>query len=123
MAAAGHPNGGHGAPSTTYTNGIGHPTRTENPFKNVPAFTPSKKLRVVTIGAGYSGLTLAHKLRYQHPEMEHVIDHVIFEARNDIGGTWLVNTYPGVICDVPSHIYVRRKPLDMGGEQWLTVSV
>ncbi|KAH7388726.1 hypothetical protein BKA66DRAFT_511098 [Pyrenochaeta sp. MPI-SDFR-AT-0127] len=28
----------------------------------------------------------------------HLPDH-------EIGGTWLVNTYPGVACDVPAHIY------------------
>jgi len=29
----------------------------------------------------------------------------IFEADADIGGTWLVNTYPGCACDIPSHLY------------------
>jgi predicted NAD/FAD-binding protein len=76
------------------------------PLHQQNAYQP-RKLRVVTIGAGYSGLTLAHKLRYQHPEVEEVVTHTIFESRPDIGGTWLVNTYPGVQCDVPSHIYVR----------------
>jgi len=64
---------------------------------------------VVTIGAGYSGLTLAYKLQHEYPELQGNIQHTIYEARNDIGGTWLVNTYPGVICDVPSHIYVSRE--------------
>ncbi|EXJ53853.1 hypothetical protein A1O7_09189 [Cladophialophora yegresii CBS 114405] len=73
-------------------------------LKQLPAYTP-RKLRVVTIGAGYSGLTLAHKFQHQHSDLSDVIDHTIYEARSELGGTWLVNTYPGVVCDVPSHIY------------------
>jgi hypothetical protein len=76
------------------------------PLNDTPAYTPQKKLRVVTIGAGYSGLTLAYKLQHKYPELKEILEHTIFEARNDIGGTWLANTYPGVLCDVPSHIYV-----------------
>lgn len=29
----------------------------------------------------------------------------IYEACSEVGGTWLVNTYPGCACDVPSHLY------------------
>ncbi|ETI21297.1 hypothetical protein G647_07643 [Cladophialophora carrionii CBS 160.54] len=74
---------------------------------NVPAFTPSKKLRVVTIGAGYSGMIFAHKLQYTYgPEFASLVEHTIYEAKPCAGGTWVANTYPGVQCDVPSHIYV-----------------
>jgi cation diffusion facilitator CzcD-associated flavoprotein CzcO len=37
----------------------------------------------------------------------------IFEKSNDVGGTWLDNSYPGAACDVPSHLYsfsFERKP-------------
>jgi NADH dehydrogenase FAD-containing subunit len=74
-------------------------------LREVPAYSP-RRLRVVTIGAGYSGLTLAHKVQHQHPELASIVDHTIYEVRSELGGTWLVNTYPGVVCDVPSHIYV-----------------
>jgi cation diffusion facilitator CzcD-associated flavoprotein CzcO len=67
-----------------------------------------RKLRVATIGAGFSGLIFAHKIQHEHPSLQEFIDHVIFEANDDIGGTWKVNTYPGVQCDVPAHIYVSR---------------
>lgn len=30
---------------------------------------------------------------------------VVFEKNNDVGGTWLENTYPGVACDTPSSLY------------------
>jgi cation diffusion facilitator CzcD-associated flavoprotein CzcO len=32
-------------------------------------------------------------------------DVVIYEKADRIGGTWRENTYPGVACDVPSHLY------------------
>lgn len=79
----------------------------EDPFKLTPkfAYTP-KKLKVFTIGAGFSGLLMAHKFQHRFPDMRDIVDHTIFEARSDVGGTWLANDYPGVQCDVPAHIYV-----------------
>jgi hypothetical protein len=66
------------------------------PLNDLPAFTPSKRLRVAIIGAGYSGLIMAHKLMYEHRiEMERIVDFVIFEAKDVSGGTWVDNTYPG----------------------------
>ncbi|KAK0777419.1 hypothetical protein LTR75_015961 [Friedmanniomyces endolithicus] len=73
-------------------------------LKNQFAFTP-RKLRVITIGAGFSGLLMAHKFQHRFPDMQIYVEHTIFEGRKELGGTWLVNTYPGVQCDVPSHIY------------------
>lgn len=76
------------------------------PLNDSPAFTPERKLRVVTIGAGYSGLIFAHKLQYTYAkEAESILEHTIFEAKDQVGGTWVDNTYPGVQCDVPSAIY------------------
>lgn len=72
---------------------------------NQLAFT-ARKIRVITIGAGFSGLLMAHKFQHRFPEMDKIVEHTIFEKRGDYGGTWLVNKYPGVQCDVPSHIYV-----------------
>ena len=77
------------------------------PMHDQLAFTP-RKLRLITVGAGYSGLMMAHKFQHRFPELRDIIEHKIFEARGDVGGTWLVNTYPGVQCDVPSHIYVSK---------------
>lgn len=91
------------------SNGVAGPTEPTNTtpkLKNQPAYTPTRKLRVVTMGAGYSGLTLAHKFQHQQPDLQDILEHTIYEARADIGGTWIANTYPGVVCDVPSHIYV-----------------
>ena len=32
-------------------------------------------------------------------------DFVVLERAASVGGTWRDNTYPGVACDVPSHLY------------------
>ncbi len=78
------------------------------PLNETTAFSPRKKLRVITIGAGYSGMTLAQKLQHKYgQEMNKIVEHVIYEASDNPGGTWGANTYPGVMCDVPSAIYVR----------------
>lgn len=69
------------------------------------AYTP-RKIRVFTIGAGFSGLIMAHKFQHRFPAMRNIVEHTIFEVRDDVGGTWLANHYPGVQCDVPAHIYV-----------------
>ena len=51
------------------------------------AYTP-RKLRVITIGAGFSGLLIAHKFEHRFPELKDLVDHTILEARSDVGGTW-----------------------------------
>lgn len=76
------------------------------PVDDINAFTPRREVSIVTIGAGFSALIFAHKLQHQHPEFQDFVSHRIYESRNDIGGTWLVNRYPGVQCDVPAHVYV-----------------
>lgn len=74
------------------------------PLRTIPAYSP-RKLRVITIGAGFSAMIFAQKLRYRHPEVASNVDHTIYEMRSQVGGTWLANHYPGVQCDVPAHIY------------------
>ncbi len=57
-------------------------------------------LEVAILGAGVSGLCMAIQLRKAGiPSFE------IFEKSQDVGGTWLDNSYPGSGCDVPSHLY------------------
>jgi cation diffusion facilitator CzcD-associated flavoprotein CzcO len=57
-------------------------------------------LRVVVVGAGFSGLSVASHLRERGEE-----DFVVLERGESVGGVWRDNTYPGVACDVPSHLY------------------
>ena len=56
---------------------------------------------IAIMGAGFSGLAMAHYLRQTLP---HAVI-TIFEAADDVGGTWYKNTYPGAYCDVMSHVY------------------
>ena len=56
--------------------------------------------RVVVLGGGMSGICMGVKLREAGIE-----DFVILEKADAVGGTWRENTYPGVACDVPSHLY------------------
>lgn len=46
-----------------------------------------RKLKMVCIGAGYSGLTLAHKIQHEQ-KLEDDIDFTIYEKNPDVGGTW-----------------------------------
>ncbi|EPE07939.1 flavin-binding monooxygenase [Ophiostoma piceae UAMH 11346] len=74
-------------------------------FQAQPGYTPLRKLRVVAVGAGFGGLSLAHKVQHEL-KLEDEIDLVVYERNPDIGGTWFENTYPGAACDVPAHAYV-----------------
>jgi cation diffusion facilitator CzcD-associated flavoprotein CzcO len=56
--------------------------------------------RVIVIGAGMSGILSAIKLQETG-----LHDFAIYEKADRLGGTWRENTYPGVTCDVPSHLY------------------
>ena len=77
------------------------------PLYRKPMRTPTRPLRVVCIGAGISAMNLAYKIYHEHHLIDkHMVqDLTIYEAHEEMGGTWLVNTYPGVACDVPAHIY------------------
>lgn len=77
------------------------PTRPWLPIPDHPIYTP-RKIRIVTVGAGVSGLSLAHKIQHGDPTLEQWIDHRIYEKNQDVAGTWLENRYPGLSCDVPA---------------------
>ncbi|KAF4996087.1 hypothetical protein FDECE_12583 [Fusarium decemcellulare] len=78
---------------------------TKEPLLEQPAYTPTRKLRVVCIGAGFSGLLVAHKVQHEF-KLEDEVDLAIYDRNSDIGGTWFENTYPGAACDIPSHSYI-----------------
>lgn len=61
---------------------------------------PKRKPSIIVIGAGMTGILLAIKLE------EAGIDNVIIlEKKDELGGTWRENRYPGVACDIPAHMY------------------
>ncbi len=61
---------------------------------------PRKKPRFAVIGAGMAGILSAIKLK----ELG-CTNYAIYEKAGRLGGTWRENTYPGVACDVPAHLY------------------
>lgn len=60
-----------------------------------------RPIKVILMGAGASSLNFFKKAE---EELEKV-DIVCYEKNDDIGGTWLVNRYPGCACDIPSVNY------------------
>jgi cation diffusion facilitator CzcD-associated flavoprotein CzcO len=60
----------------------------------------ARDVRFAIIGAGMSGILSAIKLREAG-----LTDFTIYEKADRLGGTWRENTYPGIGCDVPSHLY------------------
>jgi cation diffusion facilitator CzcD-associated flavoprotein CzcO len=57
-------------------------------------------LRFAVIGAGMAGILATIKLADAG-----YTNVVVFEKADRLGGTWRENTYPGLSCDVPSHLY------------------
>ncbi len=51
------------------------------------------------VGAGMSGLIAAYRCQQAG------IPFVVFDKNDDVGGTWLENTYPGCRVDVSNHLY------------------
>src|ERR687883_377080 len=64
------------------------------------AETTARDVDVAILGAGFSGLGAAIRLKQQGFD-----DFVVLERGDEVGGTWWFNTYPGCACDVPSHLY------------------
>src|SRR5438046_9069879 len=60
----------------------------------------ARPLRCAVIGAGMAGILSAIKLTEAG-----ITDFTVYEKADRLGGTWRENTYPGLSCDVPSHLY------------------
>jgi cyclohexanone monooxygenase len=71
--------------------------------------TMSNDLSVGIIGAGPGGLALGIFL-----QKAGFRDFTIFDREDGVGGTWRVNTYPGLACDVKSHLYSFSFHLNAG---------
>ena len=57
-------------------------------------------MRFAIVGAGMAGILSAVKLNEAG-----LTDFTVYEKGDRVGGTWRENTYPGLACDVPSHLY------------------
>lgn len=58
-----------------------------------------RDFQVAVIGAGESGLLLAHRLRQAGVAV------IVLEKNAEVGGTWCENTYPGCRVDLTSEAY------------------
>lgn len=66
----------------------------------------ARPLRVIVIGAGFSGIYLGIRI----PQRLRNVELVIYDKNPEVGGTWYENKYPGVACDVPC---MSRPPLSL----------
>jgi len=65
---------------------------------------PADSADILIIGAGMSGMIMALEARRAG-----FADILILEKGSDFGGTWRENHYPGVACDIPSHLYALAR--------------
>ncbi|MCX5535684.1 NAD(P)/FAD-dependent oxidoreductase [Streptomyces sp. NBC_00006] len=56
---------------------------------------------VAVVGGGFGGILAGARMRQQGLEKVRVI-----EQGGDFGGTWYWNRYPGIHCDIESHVYL-----------------
>jgi cation diffusion facilitator CzcD-associated flavoprotein CzcO len=59
-----------------------------------------RQVSTAIVGAGFGGVAAAIELKRRGQD-----DVVILERGDRLGGVWRANTYPGIACDVPSHLY------------------
>ena len=72
---------------------------------------------VLIIGAGMSGLGLAVQIIRQYG----VRNFELVEKSEDVGGTWLANTYPGCGCDVSCFHYLKTRRLTMNRSRRISI--
>lgn len=79
------------------------PTQVKDFLFELPdkAIDDTRPVRVICIGAGFSGVCAAIRLPQRIPNL----DLVVYEKNSDVGGTWFENHYPGIMCDIPSAAY------------------
>jgi cation diffusion facilitator CzcD-associated flavoprotein CzcO/acetyl esterase/lipase len=84
-----------------------------NKTRSASNHTRQPDLDVVIVGAGFAGLYMLRRLRDMGLEAK------IFEAAEDVGGTWYWNRYPGARCDIQSIDYSYSFDAELEAEwQW-----
>jgi cation diffusion facilitator CzcD-associated flavoprotein CzcO len=73
--------------STPITNGHSHSIDPAEIYTKNPIYQVHRKLKVVVIGAGASGLLLAYKLQRHFDDL----DLTLFEKNPEVSGTWFEN--------------------------------
>lgn len=66
-----------------------------------------RRLKVIYIGAGVSGIDAA----IQFPKHVPNIDLTVYEKNEDVGGTWFENRYPGCACDIPGTLSLLARAI------------
>ncbi|MFI6703494.1 flavin-containing monooxygenase [Streptomyces sp. NPDC050509] len=56
---------------------------------------------VAVVGGGFGGILAGARMRQQGLERVRIV-----EIGGDFGGTWYWNRYPGIHCDIESHVYL-----------------
>jgi 4-hydroxyacetophenone monooxygenase len=75
------------------------PATTASSTESTHGSKPPPGFCALIIGAGISGLCAAVELAKAG------VPYTILERRQNLGGVWFDNRYPGAACDVPSHLY------------------
>ncbi|OAA66665.1 flavin-binding monooxygenase [Niveomyces insectorum RCEF 264] len=65
------------------------------------AWREARPVKIIVVGAGIGGTSTAVLLSQKVPNAT----ITVYDRLDKIGGTWAANVYPGVRCDVPSHVY------------------
>jgi len=76
-----------------------------------PTTPGGRDLHVLVVGAGISGIALGASLGRSG------VTYTIVEQREEVGGTWWDNRYPGCGVDTPNHAYSYSTPF-AGGERF-----
>ncbi|TGO63016.1 hypothetical protein BOTNAR_0106g00120 [Botryotinia narcissicola] len=77
-----------------------HNETSSNIAKEYPLGT-MRPVKVISIGAGVSGINMARALKRHGTNIE----HIVYDKNPEVGGTWFENCYPGCASDDPSHNY------------------
>jgi 4-hydroxyacetophenone monooxygenase len=78
---------------------LGLPEEIGSPGWRKDEMAPERSFSVAVIGAGMSGLAMAHRLSQAD------VAFVVLERNADVGGVWLENTYPGCRLDTSNFNY------------------
>ncbi|GAB3391201.1 NAD(P)/FAD-dependent oxidoreductase [Humibacter soli] len=80
---------------------------------DAPTAREVTEVDTLIVGAGIAGLGMGIRLKREAAAGADRGSFLILERAHDVGGTWRDNVYPGVACDIPSHLYsysFRTKP-------------
>ncbi|KAK4181198.1 hypothetical protein QBC36DRAFT_296916 [Triangularia setosa] len=99
LSAENNGTNGH-AVNSNGVNGTNHHEPSPFTLKDTPVEN-LRPLRVIVVGAGFSGILAAIRI----PERLRNVELVVYEKADGVGGVWHANRYPGVACDVPSYSY------------------